>query len=167
MTGDALVKAVVLAAFVLVAASGCAAVFLGSSEVRPVYTWTDCYPIDNGVAERLGLFIDFCADPDWSGEHWGIVAYYGDSSPRDYLALAWGIWYRAGRRPDLSRLRVLLRLDDGTSFVGASGARPQFTCRSEERGECVDLAVKLRGADGTMAERVFSARARSQVGSAR
>jgi hypothetical protein len=162
-----LIRGATLAAFMLVASSGCAAALWGPPEIRPVYAWTDCYPIDNDVAERLGLFIDFCADPDWRGQHWGVVAYYGDSQPQDYLALAWGIWYRTGRRPDLSGLRVLLRLEDGTSFVGASGARPQFACRSDGGNECADLVVTLRGADGTVAERVVHARARSPVGSTR
>ena len=166
-THGALVRYASLAAFVLIATAGCTAALWGPPEIRPVYAWTDCYPIDNDVAERLGLFIDFCADPDWRGQHWGVVAYYGDSGPQDYLALAWGIWYRTGRRPDLNGLRVLLRLEDGTSFVGASGARPQFACRPDGRSECADLVVTLRAADGTVGERVVHARVRSPVGSAR
>ena len=163
----AVIRGATVAAFVLVVSAGCATALWGPPEIRPVYAWTDCYPIDNDVAQRLGLFIDFCADPDWRGQHWGVVAYYGDSRPQDYLALAWGIWYRTGRQPDLSGLRVLLRLDDGTSFVGASGARPQFACRSDGGSECANLVVTLRGADGTVAERVVHARPNSPVGSAR
>ena len=163
----AVIRGAIVVALVLIVGSGCAAAPWGSPEILPVYTWTDCYPIDNDVAERLGLFIDFCADPDWRGQHWGVVAYYGNSQPQDYLALAWGIWYRTGRRPELSGLRVLLRLEDGTAFVGASGARPQFACRSDSRSECADLVVTLRGADGTVAERVVHARVRSPIGSAR
>jgi hypothetical protein len=156
-----------LTAFALIVTAGCGGAVWSSPEIRPVYTWTDCYPIDNDVAQRLGVFVDFCEDPDWRGQHWGIVAYYADARPRDYLALAWGIWYRADRRPDLSGLRVLLRLEDGTNFVGASGARPQFTCRPDGRSECADLVVTLRGGNGSQAERVVHARPPSPVGSAR
>lgn len=145
----------VLAAFLGLCASGCETVILGTAELPAVYDWTDCYPIDNDLAGQLGFYVDYCADPKWGDRHWGVVAYYAGSSRRDYLAMAWGIWYGPRRSPDLSRLRVLIRLDDGRSFLGASGARPQFTCRADDRGDCVGVAVKLRGADGTTTERVF------------
>jgi hypothetical protein len=139
----------------LLVCSGCGTLLPLRHDVYPVYSWKECYPIDNEMALRLSVYIDYCADPDWDGQHWGVVAYYAGSAPKEYLALAWGIWYRPHRPADLSHLQVMLRLDDGRSFLGALGARPQFTCRSGERGECSVVVVKLRGADGSEAERVF------------
>ena len=154
--GSLVSRLVVLVALITgLTTSACTSMPWSSGEVPAVYSWTDCYPIEDDLAARLGFYIDFCADPEWAGRHWGIVAHYSGSKPQDYLALAWGIWYGPSRPPDLGHLHVLIKLDDGRSFVGASGARPQFACHDDERGECVGIAVTLRGADGTVAKRVF------------
>jgi len=148
-----------LLAFVtLITTSGCATLAWSPATIPPVETWTDCYPIDNDLAERLGVYIDYCADPEWERRHWGIVAYPAGARRDEYLALAWGIWYGAGQRPDLKDLRVLMLLDDRRRFLGALGARPEFACREDDRGECVAVTVRLRGADGKSAERVFYGR---------
>ena len=141
----------------LVLSGGCASVWTGP-EMPSVYAWTDCYPVEDELARDLGILVDYCADPAWAGRHWGVVAYYAGSPREQYLALAWGIWYPPGKRPDLSWIHVALRLEGGETFMGATGARPQFDCRYDNRGECMSVAVKLRGSNGRVAERVFSAR---------
>lgn len=138
-------------------AAGCASLG-GTAEIPAVYTWTDCYPVENDAARDLGFLVDYCADPASNGRHWGLVAYRADSPREQYLALAWGIWYDAGRRPNASWMRVVLRIDNGETFIGALGVRPQIDCRYDDRGECRAIVVKLRGADGRVLERVFSAR---------
>jgi len=145
------------AAGALVLSGGCAPIWTGT-EMPAVYSWTECYPVEDELARDLGILVDYCADPAWSGHHWGVVAYYAGSPREQYLAVAWGIWYPPGKRPDLNWIRVALRLEGGEMFMGAAGARPQFNCRHHDRGECVSLAVQLRGSNGRVAERVFSAR---------
>jgi hypothetical protein len=145
----------------LLGTSGCTGLGWSPATAPPVETWTDCYPIDNDLAERLGFYIDYCADPSWNGRHWGIVAYRAGATRQQYLAMAWGIWYGAGQRPDLKSLRVLIVLDDGRPFLGALGARPEFKCRDDDRGECAAVTVRLRGADGKVAERTFYGRGRA------
>ena len=45
-------------------------------------------------------------------------------------------------------------VDGGELFIGASGARPRFECRNDERGECVAILATLKGANGAVAERI-------------
>jgi len=134
--------------------SGCASLAPGAGDIPPVYSWTECYPVENDLAQQFHILVDYCADPEWEGRHWGIVAYRQGETPQHYLGLAWGIWYSAGRRPNLAQMRVVFRMDDGTLFIGARGARPRFQCRDDERGECVAIVATLKGADGTVAARV-------------
>jgi len=143
----------VLAA-VVVLISACAALAPGAGDVPPVYQWAECYPVENDLAQKFGILVDYCADPDWDGRHWGLVAYRRGAPREDYLGLAWGIWYSAGRRPNLAQMRVVFRMDGGELFIGASGARPRFECRNDERGECVAIVATLKGASGAVAERV-------------
>jgi hypothetical protein len=143
---------------VLLLLPGCAMFNPTLEDIPPVYTWTECYPVENDLALRFGIHADFCADPGWDGRHWGIVAYYAGSSPQQYLGLAWGIWYSAGQRPNLAQMHVVLRLENGGRFIGASGERPRFQCKDDERGKCTALVVTLRGGDGTVAERIVHPR---------
>jgi hypothetical protein len=139
--------------------AGCAILDPAPSQIPPVYTWTQCFPAENDIALRFGIRVDYCEDPAWDGRHWGVVAYYAGTPREDYLGLAWNIWYSPGRAPNLAQLRVVLRLDNGERFVGASGARPRFECRRTAADDCGAVVVTLRGSEGRVAERVVEPRA--------
>jgi hypothetical protein len=147
---------IALLVLVIALASGCSSLAPSAGDIPPVYRWTECYPVENDLAQQFGILVDYCADPEWDGRHWGLVAYRRGTLPEKYLGLAWGIWYSAGRRPNLAQMRVVFRMEGGDLFIGASGARPRFQCRNDERGECVAIVATLKGPNGTVAERVVS-----------
>ena len=113
----------------------------------PVETWAKCGHLSYPLAIRL----EACLDPNGDGTEYGVIAWSDDASPV-YLGKAWGIRYSEDLVTSLERMRVLLRLDDGSEFLGAEGVEPDVQESKDASGN-VTIAIRLLGEDGTIAER--------------
>ena len=115
--------------------------------VPPVESWTECGRVQYSDAITLIL----CLDPNGDGAEYGATAWSDEPEPV-YLGKAWGIRYTGGIAILLERVRVLLRLDDGSDFLGAEGEGPEVLKTKDASGRGM-LAIQLLGEDGTIAER--------------
>lgn len=121
--------------------------------VPDVERWKPCE-----VRKPLPFFATvYCANPDGSGEI-GARAYHITKNGWVFLGKAWGmrkIW--GGLRGlDFSTIQAMMLLEDGRPFFGARGAQPEFVPVLDGRGrETIGLRIRLRGADGSYAERII------------
>ncbi|OGZ02487.1 MAG: hypothetical protein A3G64_02170 [Candidatus Liptonbacteria bacterium RIFCSPLOWO2_12_FULL_60_15] len=124
--------------------------------VPDVERWTE----DCGEFQPIEFFLlKFCANPDGKGEI-GVRGFYLTKGREVYIGKAWGITKdpAGGIMPvNLKRIRVLLVLKDGREFQGAAGAKPEMTAVFDKRGDQIGIKLRLRGADGSYAERVMMA----------
>ncbi|MBI2036854.1 MAG: hypothetical protein HYT14_00640 [Candidatus Liptonbacteria bacterium] len=121
-----------------------------------VELWKD----DCGEFQPIEFFLlKFCKNPDGKGEI-GVRGFYLTKGREIYIGKAWGITKdpAGGIMPvNLKRIRVLLVLEDGREFPGATGMKPEMTAIFDKKGDQVGIKLRLKGADGSYAERVLMA----------
>ncbi|MDP3947596.1 MAG: hypothetical protein Q8Q41_02815 [bacterium] len=124
--------------------------------IPDVENWKD----DCGEKEPTEFFLlKFCKNPDGSGEI-GVRGYHRTKGREVYIGKAWGIYKDpvGGLIPvNLSRLQVLLMLEDGREFLGAPGVKPEMSSVDDRYGNQVGIKLRLKSANGTYAERVIMA----------
>ncbi|MBI2036855.1 MAG: hypothetical protein HYT14_00645 [Candidatus Liptonbacteria bacterium] len=99
----------------------------------------------------------YCMNPDGSGEI-GAHAYHLTAHGRVFLGKAWGMRKKWGGLfgLDYTNIQAMLLLENGRMFFGARGAQPEFVpILGKPSGEAIGLRIRLRGADGSYAERVI------------
>lgn len=115
---------------------------------------------DCGEFQPIEFFLlKFCKNPNGSGEI-GVRGFHLTKGREMYIGKAWGIYKdpAGGIMPvNLKRIRVLLVLEDGREFPGAAGARPEMSAIFDKKGDQVGIKLRLKGADGSYAERVMMA----------
>lgn len=108
------------------------------------------------IAYTRAIMLNVCLDPHGDDSEHEATAWIIEPG-YIFLGKAWGIRYSGGLIIDRGKLRVLLRLDNGTDFLGAEGQEPHVV-ETGDPEEAYTAVIQLRGEDGSIGERIVTIR---------